>query len=213
MKINTYELGQLGTNCYLLYPDNTNQAIVVDAPLEAAEEIHARLKADGKTLAAILLTHGHWDHLWDAGELRKITGAKLYAGARGKELVESPEFQRKNLYAESDFEAAKIDVPVKNGDVLDIAGLKIKCFEAEGHCPGSIVYFVDDGNLKYLFAGDVIFAGSVGRSDLWGGSYAELERSIREKIYTLPEETAIFCGHGEPTTVEIEKRSNPYVRA
>ena len=75
------------------------------------------------------------------------------------------------------------------------------------------MYFVDDGNLKYLFAGDVIFAGSVGRSDLWGGSYAELERSIREKIYTLPEETAIFCGHGEPTTVEIEKRSNPYVRA
>ena len=104
-------------------------------------------------------------------------------------------------------------MPVKNGDVLDIAGLKIKCLEAEGHCPGSIVYFVDDGNLKYLFAGDVIFAGSVGRSDLWGGNYAELERSIREKIYTLPEETAIFCGHGEPTTVEIEKRSNPYVRA
>ena len=211
MKINTYELGQLGTNCYLLYPDNTNLAIVVDAPLEAAEEIPARLKADGKTLAAILLTHGHWDHLWDAGELQKITGAKLYAGAKGGELVESPEFQRQNLYAESDFAAAKIDVSVKDGDTLDIAGLKIKCFEAEGHCPGSIVYYTDDGEHKYLFAGDVLFSGSVGRSDLWGGDFSKLEKAIKTRIYTLPDETIVLPGHGEATTVEIEKRSNPYV--
>ena len=132
MKINTYELGQLGTNCYLLYPDNTNLAIVVDAPLEAAEEIPARLKADGKKLAAILLTHGHWDHLWDAGELQKITGAKLYAGAKGRELVESPEFQRQNLYAESDFGATKIDVPVRDGDTLDM-GTRIDYMGAAAH--------------------------------------------------------------------------------
>ena len=149
MNITTYELGQLGTNSYLLYPDNTDLAILVDAPLDAAEEIPARLDADGKKLAAILLTHGHWDHLWDAGALQKRTGAKLYAGAIGRELVESPEFQQKNLYAQSDFDAAKIDVPVKDGDTLDIAGLKIKCFEAEGHCPGSIVYYTDDGEHKY----------------------------------------------------------------
>lgn len=213
MEINTHELGQIGTNSYLLYPDNSDKAILVDAPLDAAEEIPSRLKADGKTLAAILLTHGHWDHLWDAGKLQKLTGAKIYAGEKGKELVESPEFQRKNLFADSDFDGAKIDVVVKDGKTYDIAGLKIRAFEAEGHCPGSVVYFIEDDARKYLFAGDVIFCGSVGRSDLWGGDFDELKRSIRTKIYTLPEETVIFCGHGEPTTVEIEKRSNPFVRA
>lgn len=211
MNITTYELGQLGTNSYLLYPDNTNLAILVDAPIDAAEEIPARLDADGKKLAAILLTHGHWDHLWDAGALQKRTGAKLYAGAIGRELVESPEFQQKNFYAQSDFDAAKIDVPVKDGDTLDIAGLKIKCFEAEGHCPGSIVYYTDDGEHKYLFAGDVLFSGSVGRSDLWGGDFSKLEKAIKTRIYTLPDETIVLPGHGEATTVEIEKRSNPYV--
>ncbi|WYJ08237.1 MBL fold metallo-hydrolase [Opitutia bacterium KCR 482] len=211
MNITTYELGQLGTNSYLLYPDNTNLAILVDAPLDAAEEIPARLDADGKKLAAILLTHGHWDHLWDAGALQKRTDAKLYAGAIGRELVESPEFQQKNFYAQSDFDAAKIDVPVKDGDTLDIAGLKIKCFEAEGHCPGSIVYYTDDGEHKYLFAGDVLFSGSVGRSDLWGGDFSKLEKAIKTRIYTLPDETIVLPGHGEATTVEIEKRSNPYV--
>lgn len=211
MNITTYELGQLGTNSYLLYPDNTDLAILVDAPLDAAEEIPARLDADGKKLAAILLTHGHWDHLWDAGALQKRTGAKLYAGAIGRELVESSEFQQKNLYAQSDFDAAKIDVPVKDGDTLDIAGLKIKCFEAEGHCPGSIVYYTDDGEHKYLFAGDVLFSGSVGRSDLWGGDFSKLEKAIKTRIYTLPDETIVLPGHGEATTVEIEKRSNPYV--
>lgn len=213
MNITTYELGQLGTNSYLLYPDNTNLAILVDAPLDAAEEIPARLDADGKKLAAILLTHGHWDHLWDAGALQKRTDAKLYAGAIGRELVESPEFQQKNFYAQSDFDAAKIDVPVKDGDTLDIAGLKIKCFEAEGHCPGSIVYYTDDGEHKYLFAGDVLFSGSVGRSDLWGGDFSKLEKAIKTRIYTLPDETIVLPGHGEATTVEIEKRSNPYVSA
>ena len=212
MKINTYELGQIGTNSYLIYPDGTDEAILIDAPLDAAEEIPARLKADNKKLSSIFLTHGHWDHLWDAGKLQKSTGATLYAGIKGKELVESPEFQKKNLFADSYFDAAKIGVAVSDGDIINLPGLKAECFEAEGHCPGSILYLISDGDRKYLFAGDVIFSGSVGRTDLWGGDFNELKRSIRNKIYTLPDNTVIFPGHGEPTTVEIEKQSNPFVR-
>jgi len=213
MQIGVYELGQLGTNSYLLYPESGKGAILIDAPLEAAEAIPARLEKDGRKLSAILLTHGHWDHLWDAGKLQKLTGAKLYAGARGKELVESPEFQKKHLFAGSDFDAAKIDRAVSDGDVLEICGVKIKCFEAEGHCPGSIVYYIDQKQKKYLFAGDVIFEGSVGRADLWGGDFSELEKSIREKIYTLPDDTFILPGHGGCTSVGAEKRSNAFVRA
>ncbi len=212
MKISAYELGQLGTNAYLIYPENSDEAILVDAPLEAADVIPAQLEKDGKKLAAVLLTHGHWDHLWDASEVVKKTGAKLYAGEKGRELVENADFQRKNLYADPDLTDAKIDVLVKDNDTLEITGLKIKCFEAEGHCPGSIVYYVEDADKKYLFAGDVIFAGSVGRADLWGGDFSVLEKSIKEKIYTLPNETIILAGHGGASRVEIEKRSNPFVR-
>ncbi len=212
MKISAYELGQLGTNAYLIYPENSDEVILVDAPFEAAEVIPAKLEKDGKKLVAVLLTHGHWDHLWDAHELVKKTGAKLYAGQKGRELVENAEFQRQNLYADADLSDAKIDIAIKDNDTLEIAGLKIKCAEAEGHCPGSIVYFVEDEGKKYLFAGDVIFAGSVGRSDLWGGDFSVLEKSIKEKIYTLPNDTIILAGHGGASTVEIEKRSNPFVR-
>ena len=97
MKISLYELGQLGTNTYLLYPDNSDQAILIDAPLEASEEIPVHLKDDGRTLSAILMTHGHWDHTWDAGPLQKKTGATLYAGEKGRMLIEDPSFQKKKL--------------------------------------------------------------------------------------------------------------------
>lgn len=213
MKISLFELGQLGTNTYLLYPDNSDEAIVVDAPLEAAGEIPVHLKDAGRKLSAILMTHGHWDHTWDAGPLQKKTGATLYAGEKGKQLIEDPNFQKKNLYAPSEYESAKVDVIAKDNMEFEVAGVKIKSFEAEGHCPGSILYYIEDGDKKYLFAGDVIFQGSVGRSDLWGGDYSVLEKSIKEKIYTLPDDTIIFPGHGEPTTVGFEKKSNPFVRA
>lgn len=84
---------------------------------------------------------------------------------------------------------------------------------SRGALPGSIVYYTDDGEHKYLFAGDVLFSGSVGRSDLWGGDFSKLEKAIKTRIYTLPDETIVLPGHGEATTVEIEKRSNPYVSA
>lgn len=213
MKISLFELGQLGTNTYLLYPDNSDEAIVVDAPLEASGEIPVHLKDAGKKLSAILMTHGHWDHTWDAGPLQKKTGATLYAGEKGRQLIEDPNFQKKNLYAPSEYEPAKIDVIAKDNMEFEVAGVKIKSFEAEGHCPGSILYYIEDGDKKYLFAGDVIFQGSVGRSDLWGGDYSVLEKSIKEKIYTLPDDTIIFPGHGEPTTVGFEKKSNPFVRS
>lgn len=210
MEILTLPLGQLETNSYLILPDNSDSAVLVDAPFGAASAIPSILEKHGRKLAAILLTHGHWDHIWDTAALAESTGAKIYAGEEGRQLVENPKFQLQ-YFSIGDFAGAKIDVFPKDGMELEIAGMKIKCFEAPGHCPGSIIYFVkDSGGRGVLFAGDVIFADSIGRTDLWGGSYAALEKSIKEKIFTLPASTVIYPGHGEPTTVAHERQYNPY---
>ena len=211
MEILTLPLGQLETNSYLILPDDSDSAILVDAPYEAATAIPAVLEKRGRKLVAILLTHGHWDHIWDTAALAAATGAKVYAGEDGRQLIENPESQLQYMFSFGNFDGAKIGVFPKDGMELEIAGLKIKCFEAPGHCPGSIIYYMKDSDGRgILFAGDVIFADSIGRTDLWGGSYAALEKSIKEKIFTLPANTVIYPGHGEPTTVAHERQYNPY---
>ena len=210
MKINAFQLGQIGTNAYLVFPDNTNEAILVDCPLEASDEIPFFLEQAGKTLSAILLTHGHWDHIWDTAALAEKTGAKVYASKFGSSLIENADFQRKVLFADDDLMSAKIDVKVSDGDELEIAGLKIKCFEVFGHSPDSIAYYIESENV--VFVGDALFDGSIGRTDLWEGDFPTLEKSIKEKLYTLPDNTVVLCGHGNSTTIAKEKASNPFVR-
>ena len=211
MKIFGFSLGQLGTNAYLLFKEGEKEAVLIDAPMDAAEVVPQFLRKHDLKLAAILLTHGHWDHIWDAAKLKEITGAKIYAAEDGKRLIEEPDFQNKYLPGAS-FEPAKIDEFIKDGQTLKIAKLKIKVLEAPGHCPGSVVFYVKEKDSGYLFAGDVIFEESVGRTDLWGGSFDVLKKSILDKIYTLPDDTAIFPGHGGATSVEREKKTNPFVR-
>ncbi len=210
MKIRQFEAGPLDTNAYLLLPENGG-AILVDAPEGVAEIVRDILSKNGRTLNALLLTHGHWDHSWDAAELAK-DGAKIYAGKDGSPLIEEEGFQTNNLFSPSDMPVVKIDHSPQDGETIEIAGVKIKCFDAPGHCPGSVVYYIEDGEAKYLFAGDVIFQESVGRADLWGGDYSLLKNSIKNKVYTLPNDTLVFTGHGPATTIEHEKAHNPFVR-
>lgn len=131
MEILTLPLGQLETNSYLILPDNSDSAVLVDAPFGAASAIPSILEKHGRKLAAILLTHGHWDHIWDTAALAESTGAKIYAGEEGSQLVENPKFQLQ-YFSLGDFAGAKIDVFPKDGMELEIAGMKIKCFEAPG---------------------------------------------------------------------------------
>lgn len=210
MRIYQFELGPLDTNAYLIIPDSGG-AILIDAPEGAAQTVSKVLEKENRKLEAILLTHCHWDHSWDAAELSKSTGAKIYAGEEGRALLENEGFQA-NYFSPQNMRTAKIDKFPKDGETLNISGLKIKCYEAPGHCPGSILYYIQDAGGGSLYAGDLIFQESVGRADLWGGDYSELKKSIRAKIYTLPGDTKIFPGHGPATSVAHEKANNPFVR-
>jgi len=211
MKIYKYELGQLGTNSYLIHDETSSSAVLIDCPFEAAQIIPQELNRLGLKLSAILLTHGHWDHIWDVAELSQKTGAKIYAADGGRKLIEDPSFQAEHLLGSLDIKGAKVDVMPKDNDTFTLAGLKIKCISADGHCPGSIVYYIQDQSVA--FVGDVIFQESVGRADLWGGDFQKLTKNIKEKLYTLPDNTVLYPGHGEATSVGYEKSNNPFVRA
>ena len=126
-------------------------------------------------------------------------------------------FQSANAFSGFGLKPAKIDAVVKDGQQLGVAGLEILCLETPGHCPGSFSYYIGDAGgespKRALFPGDLLFAGSIGRTDLWGGDFSLLEKSIREKVYSLPADTAVYPGHGESTSIGLEARSNPFVRA
>ncbi len=213
MQINKFELGPIEVNAYLIFPDNTDEAILIDAPHYTVENIPEFLKKHNRKLVAILLTHGHWDHMWDAKKLSNLTGAKVYSHKGAKDFIEKEGFQDAFLYGFHGFENSKIDVEVSDGEILEIAGEKIKCLYAPGHADGSIVYYFENETPPTAFVGDVIFSGSIGRTDLPTGNYAVLEKSIREKIYTLPDETVLYVGHGPETSVKAEKIGNSFVRA
>ncbi len=212
MEIISYQLGQIGTNAYLILPKNSDEALLVDCPMGAASTISKKLKSISRKLSAILITHGHWDHIWDVHQLAASSGAKVYASKYGSPLIEDADFQREVLFADDGLKSAKIDVKVGDGDVLEIAGLKIKCMEVFGHSPDSIAYYVDADGIGAVFTGDALFAGSIGRTDLWEGDFATLEKAIKTKLYTLPDDTSVLPGHGPESEIGFEKKHNSFVR-
>ena len=211
MQVETLPLGPIDTNAYVVRANGSSEAIVIDAPFDAEEEIPPFLQENDLSLKAIILTHGHWDHIGGAAKLAAQFDAPIIAGEDGKELYDA-EFQMRHMYLSTPIDDTKIAVYAHDGDTLEYAGLKIKCLEVPGHCPGSFAYLISDGDETCLFSGDLIFENSVGRTDFWRGDFATLENSIKQKIYTLPDSTVIYPGHGIFTYVGDEKKQNPFVR-
>lgn len=203
------ELGPIGTNAYLLWEEKGEEAVLVDAPPGCAEEVIPVLKKHNLNLQAIWLTHGHWDHMAGAADLSGEDVAVL-GHLDDKILFEQPSVMSTFAMPGMNFEPVEVTKWIKEGDELDLLGRKASVFHCPGHCPGNVIFWVADENI--CLVGDVIFSGSVGRSDLPGGDFSVLERSIREKIYALPPATELLPGHGPNTSVKLEMDNNPFVR-
>ena len=211
VNVHVLPAGPIETTAYLLPEPATGEAILIDAPDGVWAPVERLLRAENCRLVGLWLTHGHWDHTQGAAEVVRRTGARVLAHRDGRRLIETPEVMRALLMPGLVVEPAKVDQWIDDGQTMDALGESVRVGHVPGHCPGSLMFYFP--RLGAAFVGDALFRGGVGRTDLPGGDFAELERSIRSRIYTLPESTTVYSGHGEPTSVGEEKAHNPYVSA
>jgi hydroxyacylglutathione hydrolase len=210
VNVHVLPAGPIQTNAYLLAEPSTREAILIDAPEGVWEPVSALLKAERCRLGGLWLTHGHWDHTQGAAEVVRKSGARVYAHRADRALIETPEVMRPLLLPGIVVEPVKVDRWLEDGETLEALGERVGVSHVPGHCAGSLMFSFPEAGAA--FVGDALFRGSVGRTDLPGGDFGQLERSIRTRIYILPDATAVYPGHGEPTTVGEEKADNPYVR-
>lgn len=206
MKIEIMVLGKVGTNCYIAMNEQSKEAIIID-PADRADKINAKLKDMGATPVAILFTHGHFDHVLAANDLKVEHQIQIYANERERETLENTQMNMSSMgNGQASFQA---DVYVKDGQILNLAGMTCKVIWTPGHTPGgTCYYFAED---KVLFSGDTLFRRSVGRSDFPGGSMSELVRSIKDKLMILDDEVKVFPGHMGATTIIEERIHNPFI--
>ena len=193
MKLTSVSVGSIGTNCYILYKEDTKSAVVID-PSDDATLVEARIAAMELTVRAILLTHGHFDHGGDVKRLLKKRDVPVYCHPADRQL---PFWLTHKL---------RVSDPLEDGQLLDFDGIRLTVLHTPGHTPGSVCFLCGDR----LFAGDTLFAGSCGRTDLPGGSWEDMAASLR-RLAALEGDYEVFPGHGEPTTLAAERESNPYL--
>ena len=200
MEIDVYTGGLFDTNCFFL----PAHGILIDAPQTTA----AWLKKRGHKVRTLLLTHAHIDHVWDAAAIRREHGCKVGYHADGTEMLTEPGyFKRFNMNWE--IEPVPPDFLIEETPSLTVEGFDFQVLLVPGHCPGSLCFF--DKTERILFGGDVLFAGSIGRTDLPFGDHDLLLRGIREKLWPLGDDVKVLPGHGPATTIGIERRTNPFV--
>ncbi len=211
-RMNLYVIpaGPIQTNAYLLTAPERGEAVLVDAPGGVWREVNTQLTKDGCRLTELWLTHGHWDHTQGGAEVVRESGAKVKAHRADQVLIETPEVMREFLMPGLRLEPVKVDEWVAQGDRFSALGTGVEVRHVPGHCPGNVLFLLPEAKLALV--GDALFQGSVGRTDLPGGSMETLADSIRRQIYSLPDETVVYPGHGPATTVGEEKQHNPYVR-
>ena len=211
MKIHVLPSGPIQTIGYLLTEAKLGEAILIDAPGDILAKIKPVLAKEGCTLKELWLTHGHWDHTQESARVKRELGVRVRAHRADQTLIETPEVMEEFMGTKLGLEPVLVDAWVAQGDRLKALGLEFEVRHVPGHCPGNVLFYSADAQLALV--GDALFNGGVGRWDLPGGNFELLQKSIREQIYTLPDATIVFPGHGPRTTVGVEKSSNPYVAA
>lgn len=209
MQLHVIPAGLIQTNAYLLTAPGRGEAVLIDAPGGVWADVEPLLAAAKCRLTELWITHGHWDHTQGGAEVVRATGARVLAHEADRVLIETPDVMKKFMGMDLALEPLHVDRWIGAGDRLDALGATAGVRHVPGHCPGNVLFYF--AAARSAFVGDALFAGSVGRTDLPGGNFAQLERSIRTQIYTLPDETVVYPGHGTDTTVGAEKSTNPYV--
>jgi hydroxyacylglutathione hydrolase len=208
MILETFPVGPLHCNCTILGDEVTHEAVVVD-PGDNIPEILSRLHKHGLTLRQIVITHAHIDHVGGAVLLKKATGAPVFLNRHDLGLLGAMEMQAGWLGVPTP-EVASPDASADDGLTIGLATLPAEVIHTPGHTPGSICLLFPQQHL--LLAGDTLFAGSIGRTDLPGGDGRQILRSLRERLMVLPETTRVLPGHGPETTIGEEKQSNPFLQ-
>lgn len=212
MFLEVFPVGPIQANCVLVGDREAGVVAVIDPGAEA-ERIHDRVTTSGLRPAMILHTHGHLDHAGGTADLARRIGSGVPIGLHRDEL---------DLYRGLSMQARMFGLEVENppepslwlehGQLVDLGRLTLEVRHTPGHSPGGVAFVISGAPEPTAIVGDVLFAGSIGRTDLFGGSFPVLERSIREQLYSLPDDTRIITGHGPDTTVGRERTTNPFVR-
>ena len=207
MIVKALTVGFIATNCYIVGSDTTRRAMVID-PGADSRAIMKAIDADRLLLSMIVITHSHFDHTGAVKAIKDATGARFAVGA---EADKSSPGAFIKLVAAMSGGSAKIPEPdlfLHDGDKIDIDGLHFEVLYTPGHSPDEISLY----GHGILFSGDTLFNSGIGRTDFPGCSYEQLEHSIQTKLYTLPDQTVVYPGHGPATTIGREKRGNPFIR-
>lgn len=201
--VDRYELGPVATNCYVVRADRgAREAVVVDPGADAAQ-LRLELARAGARCVAIVITHCHWDHLGGVADLAEGTDAPVYMSALEAPVLEQPD----NWFPDAQLRPHVADVRLEGDETLSLAGLTWETLRVPGHSPGHLAFYVDGA----LLSGDVLFAGSVGRTDLPGTDWPTLLASIRTLVDRFAPETVVYPGHGSPTTLGDELQRNPFL--
>lgn len=206
MKVTGWVLGMVQTNCYCIYNEGEENALIVD-PGADGDMIIEKLDGKGLKVKAVLLTHAHFDHIGGVEALVKKYGCKVYACEDEKDIVCSGDLNLSATFGERMVLGDVTYLP--DGYEINEGSLKCRLIATPGHTKGSCCYYFESEGI--LFTGDTLFCGSVGRTDFPTGSASTLVRSIREKLLILPDGTACFPGHGESTSIGTERAVNPFI--
>ena len=207
MIFETFPVGPLQCNCTLLGDEATREAIVID-PGDEVARIHDRLNAHGLKLKQILITHAHIDHVGGALKLKRLTGAPILLNENDLPLLQMMDTQAAWLGVQPP-ETAPPDETLADGQVVGLATYPARVIHTPGHTQGSVCLHFEP--LKMLIAGDTLFAGSIGRTDLPGGNMEQILESIHARLLSLPQETRVIPGHGPLTSIGAERKSNPFL--
>ncbi|MCQ2499657.1 MAG: MBL fold metallo-hydrolase [Lachnospiraceae bacterium] len=206
IKIGKITLGVCQTNTYFIYREGSSDIIVFD-PADRGEYLFSKFQEKGFNVAAILLTHGHFDHILGIEDLQKHTDVKLYASEDEAELAKDIELNCSQMFRREC--SVNPDILFSDGEKVTLADIELEVIKTPGHTVGGCCYYIEEAG--FLISGDTLFLESVGRTDLPTGSMGTLIRSIKEKLFILPDETIVYPGHGPSTTIEHEKEYNPFI--